>query len=389
MAQNVAMNEHPELETYRAQFPLIQNKSYLNSCSLGALSTRSINAMNQFMDLWSEWGASAWYEIWMGEIAKLKASFAKLINAKPHEIAILPSVSAALSSVASAFDYKERNKVITTELDFPTVPYQWMVKKRLGVEVQFLSSPDQIQVPLEQYKKMIDSKTIMVATSRVFFTSGYIQDVKSITEMAHAKGAYMLVDDYQGTGQIPIDVKKMNVDFLVTGGLKWLLGGMGIVFLYVREDLIQKLEPTITGWFANEHQFDFNPKDFEYRRDASRFELGTPALAPVYAASGGLSIVNEIGSPKIRERTLFLTHDLITKAQEHGFKLRVAEREEERAAIVIIPMEKPQPIVKALSQRNFIIDYRPGALRLSPYFYNAPDENDAVLDEIKKIRAAL
>ena len=219
--------------------------------------------MNEFMDMWGEWGASAWYEIWLGEINNLRESFAKLINAQPHEIAILPNVSSAISAIASALDYKARNKVITTEIDFPTVPYQWMVKKKQGVEVEFLPSPDQIQVPLESFESAIDERTQLVATSRVFFTSGYVQNVKAITEMAHAKGAYMLLDDYQATGQIPIDVKETPVDFLVTGGLKWMLGGMGIVFLYVREGLIHKLEPTITGWFANKHQFDFNRTEFE------------------------------------------------------------------------------------------------------------------------------
>jgi selenocysteine lyase/cysteine desulfurase len=389
MTEQVATQIHPELETYRAQFPLVQNKSYLNSCSLGPLSLRSIDAMHEFMDQWNAWGASAWYETWMGEITNLKASFAKLINAKPHEIALMPSVSTALTAVASALDYGERNKIVTTELDFPTVTYQFMAKERLGVEVDFLKSPDEIQVPLEQFKISIDEKTCMVATSRVFFTSGYIQDVKAISEMAHSKGAYMFLDDYQATGQLPTDVKEMDVDFMVTGGLKWLLGGMGIVFLYVKEELISKLEPTVTGWFANKYQFDFNRTEFEFRDDAGRFEQGTPALAPVYVARGGLSMIHEVKPERIRERTLFLANDLIDKARDRGFNLRVAEREEDRTAIVMMPMENPDVIVSELSKRDFIIDYRPGAIRISPYFYNAPDENDAVLDAIEEIRAKL
>lgn len=389
MAARLTTSEHPELETYRAQFPLVQNKSYLNSCSLGALSLRSMDAMNEFIDLWNAWGASAWYEIWIGEIEKVKESFAKLINAKPHEIALMPSVSTALTAVASALDYSQRNKVITTELDFPTVPYQFMVKERLGVEVAFLRSPDEIQVPLEEFEKAIDEKTNIVATSRVFFTSGQIQDIKAITKMAHDKGAYMFLDDYQATGQLPTDVKEMDVDFLVTGGLKWLLGGMGIVFLYVKEELIGKLQPTVTGWFANKHQFDFNRTEFEFRDDAARFEQGTPALQPVFVARGGLSVIHEVKPQRLRERTLFLANDLINKAQQRGFKLRVAAKEEERTGIVMMPMENPDVIVKELSKRDFIIDYRPGAIRVSPYFYNAPDENDAILDEIEAIRAKL
>ncbi len=378
--------EHASLlAQYRPQFPILQQKIYLNTCSLGALSKRSIQAIQEFLNLWNEWGASAWYEIWLKELKKLRARFAQLIGAKPEEIALSPSVSTALSSIASALDHHERPKIITTELDFPTVAYQWLVKRSQGVCVEFLTSQDKIHVPLESYQKSIDEKTALVATSRVFFTSGYLQDIRSITELAHAKGALMLVDDYQGTGQVPIDVKELGIDFLVTGSLKWLLGGPGIAFLYVREDLLSKLRPTITGWFAARDQFSFNPKEFEFRGEATRFELGTPALAAVYAARAGLELVHEIGSQRLRERTSFLTTHLIEAAHERGLGPRVAKREEERAGIVMLPADDPARVVKELAKRNFIIDYRPGALRISPYFYNTPEENEAILNEIEKI----
>ncbi len=373
------------LKRYRLEFPILQKKTYLNTCSLGALSKRSISAMNEFFDLWSELGASAWYEIWLGELATLRASFASLIGAKPQEIAILPSVSVALSSVATAIDYSRRDRVLTTELDFPTVAYQWLVKRRQGVRVEFLASEDRIHVPLEAYEQSIDEKTALVATSRVFFTSGYIQDIQAITEIARSQGAYMLVDDYQATGQVPLDVKEMGIDFLVTGGLKWLLGGPGIAFLYVRQDLISKLEPMVTGWFAARNQFEFNPKEFEYRQDAARFEFGTPALAAVYAARAGLEIVHEVGAESLRKRTSLLTSHLIDQARQRGMTLRVTEREEDRAGIVMLPMDNPARVVKELAQRDFIVDYRPGAVRVSPYFYNTTDENEALLDEIEEI----
>lgn len=374
-----------ELETYRSEFPIFEKKTYLNTCSLGALSKRSIRAMNEFFDLWSKFGASAWYETWLGELDKIRESFARLIGATPPEIAILPNVSAALSSIATSLGYSRRNKVIITELDFPTVAYQWLVKRDQGVRVEFLNSEDKIRVPLEAYKKAVDENTALVAISRVFFTSGYIQDMQTITEIAHSKGAYVLVDDYQATGQVPMDVREQNVDFLVTGGLKWLLGGPGIAFLYVRKDLIPKLEPTITGWFAARKQFEFNPKEFEYREGAARFESGTPALAAVYAARAGLEIVHEIGTTQLRERTSFLTSHLIEQARERAMRLRVAEREEDRAGIVMLPMEDPARVVSELAARDFIVDYRSGALRVSPYFYNTTDENEALLDEIEDI----
>ncbi|HED03951.1 MAG TPA: aminotransferase class V-fold PLP-dependent enzyme [Candidatus Fraserbacteria bacterium] len=222
----------------------------------------------------------------------------------------------------------------------------------------------------------------MLTTGHVFFTSGYIQDVKALAELAHTQGAYIFIDDYQGTGQVPINVKEAGIDFLVSGGLKWLMGGPGIAFLYVREGLIERLKPTITGWFAAENQFDFDIHHFEFKHDAGRFELGTPALAPVYAASAGLSIVEEIGPQAIRERTRWLTSDLIKRAHAHGWKLRSAEREEERSAIVMIEMDDPAAVVGRLAEQGIVVDSRPGALRVAPYFYNTLAENQELVEAV-------
>jgi selenocysteine lyase/cysteine desulfurase len=252
--------EHPELVDYRSEFPILQRKTYLNSCSLGALSHRSMRGLAQFQEMWNEWGAHAWYEIWMGEIARVREKFASIIGAQPHEVAIAPSVSSAVSSIATALDYSTRNKVVLAEMDFPTLAYQWLVKERLGVECRFVESPDRIYTPPELFEKEVDSKTALVATSRVFFTSGYIQDVRAVADIAHKNGAYMLIDDYQGTGQIPIDVNAMDIDFLVTGTLKWLMGGPGLALVYIREGLIPQLQPTITGWFGHREQFKFKTR---------------------------------------------------------------------------------------------------------------------------------
>lgn len=379
---------HEALARYRDEFPILERTTYLNSCSLGALSQRSMDAMGEFMELWNSHGASAWYEIWWRELQNVRDAFAELIGAGGHEVAIQPNVSVALSSIASALDFHERPKVVMTELDFPTVFYQWMVKRNPEIELVVLESEDGISVELEKFENAIDERTALVSTSRVFFTTGYIQDIGAITELAHAQGAQVCVDDYQGTGQVPIDVRHLNVDHLVTGGLKWLLGGPGIAFHYVREDLIERLEPTMTGWFANAHQFEFKPQTFAFRDDATRFEQGTPALAPVYAARGGLEIVREIGVARLRERTSYLTTDLIERACDRGFRLRVADDEYDRAGIVMAEMEAPDQMVKALAERNIVVDYRPGAVRISPYFYNTTEENERILDAIEAIRAA-
>jgi len=374
--------EHPELLAYRAEFPILQRKTYLNSCSLGALSERSMRGMTQFMEMWNEWGAHAWYEIWLGEIAKARQKFATLIGAQLHEVAIAPNVSTALSSIASALDYSTRNKVVMTDMDFPTLAYQWLVKERLGVECHFVASPDRVHVPTELFEQAIDDKTALVATSRVYYTSGYIQDIRAVADIAHKNGAYLLVDDYQGTGQIPINVVAQDVDILVTGTLKWLLGGPGLAFVYIREGLLPSLEPTIGGWFGNRDQFHFKTHEFTFRSDAARIEMGTPAMGAVYAANGGLDIVQEVSVESICERTRYLTNDLIARAREQGWSVRTPQEPEHRNSIVMLEVEDPQQIVQELAVRNIIVDSRPGLLRISPYFYNTVEENAIIVEAI-------
>jgi len=377
--------EHPELLAYRAEFPILQRKTYLNSCSLGALSQRSIKGIEQFMEMWNEWGAHAWYEIWLGEIANVRQKFATLIGAQLHEVAIAPNVSTALSSIASALDYSTRNKIVMADIDFPTLPYQWLVKERLGVDCRFVESPDGVYVPPELFAAEVDNQTALVATSRVFYTSGYIQDIRAVADIAHKHGAYLLVDDYQGTGQIPINVNALDIDFLVTGTLKWLMGGPGLAFVYIREGLIPSLQPTTTGWFGHREQFQFKTREFEFRPDAARVEMGTPATAAVYAANGGLDIVLEASVESICERSRYLTNDLIARAREHGWNVRAPQEPERRNSIVMLEFEQPQMVVKELVARNIITDSRPGLLRVSPYFYNTIEENAIVIDAIAEI----
>lgn len=380
--------EHPELLAYRDEFPILQRKTYLNSCSLGALSQRSIAGMARYLEMWNEWGAHAWYEIWLGEIAKARQKFATLIGAQLHEVAIAPSVSAAVSSIATALDYSERNKVVLADMDFPTLAYQWLVKGSLGVECRFVKSPDRIYTPPELFESEVDEKTALVATSRVFFTSGYIQDVRAVADIAHKNGAYVLIDDYQGTGQIPINVNAMDIDFLVTGTLKWLMGGPGLSFVYIREGLLPQLQPTVTGWFGHREQFKFKTQEFEFRPEATRVEMGTPAVPTIYTANGGLDMVLEISAERICERSRYLTNDLIAQAREHGWNVHAPQEPERRSSIMMLELERPEEIVKALVDRNIITDSRPGLLRISPYFYNTIEENALVIDAIAEILAS-
>ncbi|MBF6613187.1 MAG: aminotransferase class V-fold PLP-dependent enzyme [Chloroflexi bacterium] len=376
-------DSHRDLLRYRDDFPIVQNKTFLNTCSLGALSTRSIANMQEFMQLWAEMGASAWYELWVGKCAELRAAYGRVIGAGPAQIALTPSISVAATGVASAVDFSKRKKVVIADLDFPTLGHQFLARQRQGIEVEIVRSPDRVTMPIELFDKVIDENTALVATSHVYFTSGAIQDISSLARIAHERGALIMVDAYQGTGHLPTDVKEMGVDFYTSGSLKWLLGGPGITFLYVGARVAQ-MEPTIAGWFGMNNQFSFDISSLEWRQEAARYEMGTPSMAAVYAALGGISYIEEIGVNRIRERDIALTEDLISRAQEAGLKPRVAPTPEQRTPIVLLNFDEPRPIVAALAEKRIIVDSRPGAVRVSPYFYNSIEENEALIEALKE-----
>lgn len=371
---------HTIATRYRAEFPIFERCIYLNSCSLGALSRRSRARVNDYLDLWDTRGASAWYETWWAALAELRSRYGALIHAQPGSIALHPNVSSALGVVASTLDYTLRPKVVVTSLDFPTIGYQWMAKASDGIDVVVLESPDGVSVPLEMYERAVDGRTALVATSHVFFTSGAIQDVSALAGIAHRAGALCLVDGYQAAGQLPVDVQALDVDFYLGGGLKWLLGGTGVAFLYARPELTPALIPTVTGWFAHREQFRFDSRALELHDDARRFEAGTPPLLPVYAQLGGLDILEEIGSAAVRTATAALTEDLIAVAIARGLAPKVAPRAEDRSAIVMLPAADPAAEVRRLAEAGFIVDARPGHVRVSPYFYNVPDDHRALLE---------
>jgi selenocysteine lyase/cysteine desulfurase len=371
-----------DLSHYRAEFPVFERQIYLNSCSLGALSRRSRDRVTAFLDEWAARGAAAWYDVWWERLAELRRRYAAVVGAAADEIALHASVSTATAVLAGLLDYARRPKVVTTDLDFPTVVHQWLARRPHGVEVEIVRSPDGVGVPPEAFARAVDDRTALVATSHVCFTTGAIQDIRAVAEVAHARGALCFVDAYQSAGQVPLDVRESGVDFLCAGGLKWLLGGPGITFLYARRELIPRLEPTVTGWFAHARQFDFDPDRLVWHEDARRFEQGTPAMAAVQAQLGGLDIVEEIGVPAIRAATARLTEDLVARAADLGFRPRVARTPAERSGIVTLPSDDPARDVAALAARRIVVDARPGHVRLSPYFYNVVEDHVAALEAI-------
>lgn len=371
-------------EAWRGEFPILARTNYLNSCSLGALSRRAEARIAQFHNEWHTLGASAWYEIWLGRLAELRGRVARMLNATEQEIGLAASVSAALTVIASALDYRRRPRVVLGALDFPTLAYQWLVRR--DVEVVILESDDGATIDPQRFAEAVDDRTALVATSHVYYTTGAIQDLRALADIAHAKGALFLVDAYQSAGQVPCDVRAADADIFIAGPLKWLMGGPGLSYVYVRESLIRELEPQCAGWFGARDQFAFDTRHFEFREDARRFELGTPALPTVHAALGAQEIVDEIGVDRIRDRNARLAEMLIERVRAEGFAVRCAADAAQRSAIVMVAHDEPEAAVRHLAERGIIIDHRPGFVRISPHFYNTEEEIEHVTHELAATR---
>jgi selenocysteine lyase/cysteine desulfurase len=328
-------------------------------------------------------GASAWYEHWLGRMALLRARVEALLDAPEGSVALLPSTSAALSAVAESVPdqvAEGRNRVVCSELDFPTLAYQWMVKPE--IEVVVLPSPDGIRMDPQQYADVVDHRTLFLATSHVFFTTGFVQNLATLADIAGDAGAYSLVDGYHGAGQLSFSVAKAGVDFYTTGPLKWLCGGPGLSYLYVRPDLIQGLQPSVTGWFGAENAFDFDIRSFVPHQDARRFEMGTPALPTVHTALGGQEIIDEVGVQAIQDKNRTLTKTLVQGCEEAGFPLTIHPDPKQRSAIVMVQHPDPPGAVRHLAQGGIIVDHRPGHVRVSPHFYNTEDEIRLFLERL-------
>lgn len=366
-----------DLDTVRAEFPILGHKTYLNSCSLGALSERSERYLEEFTSTWHDMGASAWYGHWLGRIEELRGRVAAFLGTTPRELALLPSTSTALAAVTESVASDGRNRIVCTELDFPTLAYQWAVKPEF--ELVVLKSPDGVRIDREQLAEAVDERTLFLATSHVYFTTGFAHDLSTLADIAREAGAYSLVDGYQGPGQIEVSLAASGVDFYTSGPLKWLLGGPGLAYLHVRDELVEHLEPRLTSWFATRRQFDFDLEGFKYREDARRFELGTPAVPTVHTALGGQEIVDEVGIDTIVRRNRRLTSRLVEQAQAAGFTLRLAEPDR-RTAIVMIAHDDPPGAVEHLAAHGVIVDYRPGYVRVSPHFYNTVEEVDRCVE---------
>lgn len=359
----------------RDHFPIFETKTYLNSCSKGALSLEVRSAYEQYLQDWETLG-SPW-ELWVDKLEAARAAFAKLVNAEPDEIAVTTSVSAAVSSLASALDFGgERNRVVVSDFEFPTVVQIWHAQVPRGAQV--IHIPEESgEIPLEHYASRIDERTALVALAHVSYRNGARQDVKAVAELAHRHGALVLLDAYQSLGTMPIDVKVLGIDVMVGGALKYLLGSAGLAFMYVREGLIKRLEPTVTGWFAQADIMALDIYAHDPSKSARRFESGTPPNPNLYAGLAGLELVQSVGVEAVAAHLHDLTDALKDGAREQRFHLATPQQ---HGAMIALKSPNVETLVAKLAEQNIIVSSRDGNLRVSPHFYNSMQDVDHLMD---------
>jgi selenocysteine lyase/cysteine desulfurase len=327
-----------------------------------------------------------WFEDIFPTMGRLKASFARLAGCDADELAITTNISIALATIASALDLRERNKVVMSELDFPTDGHVWLANAGRGVEIEWLRSPDGLTIPLEEYDRAIDERTAVVMVNRVLYRSSAIVDAKEVCRIARERGALSCLDDYHGIGIVPLDLHDIGADLYTAGVLKWLCGGPGLAFLYVRRALIPTLEPAVTGWFATADPFSFDNQHLEYHATARRFEHGTPP-APVYPiAEGGLEIVSEVTPERIRRRQGELTDRVIERADDLGLPVRTPRDRDARGGVVNVGVgPDAATICHRLLERDVCTDHRGDGLRISPHFFNTEDDIDRCFDALRAL----
>ena len=368
-----------DFTSYRAEFPVVEQRTYLISASLGPLSRRSRALAEEHLDLWGRLGPEElWLDHGLPRLQQCRERFAAVIGADPDEVAIVPSVSSGLSSIASCLDFSARPKVVLSAMDFPTNHYVWRAQEASGAKLDVVPTPDGVRVEAEDVVQRIDEQTAIVNTNRVLFESSWIMDLEPIVEAAHDTGAYVVVDDFHGSGIVPLDVHSLGVDFLLSGALKWLCGGQGIAFLYCRRDLAEQMEPRVVGWFGTVDPFDFDRSRLRLLPNAGRFETGTYALPQAWTAAGGLEIILEVGVDAIRARNQELTRGIITHADAAGLEVATPRDDDRRGGLVRVRVpggrSGAEKMVHALFERDVVLDQRGDALRISPHFFN--DEQD-------------
>jgi selenocysteine lyase/cysteine desulfurase len=368
-----------QIQDIRSRFAIFNQKTYLNTCSQGALSDTVQGGLEKFVAIWHEQG-SPW-ETWVGQYEAARVAFARFINASPDEVAIVTSASAGINSIASALNFRERRKIVMGEFEFPTMGHIWLAQRERGADVQFVKAEGD-RLPAAGYADAIDENTLIVPLTHVCFKNGFRSDVRSITQIAHQSGALVMLDDFQDCGTRPVDVKNLGVDFYVTGTLKYLLGPPGIAFMYVRKELIPLLEPSVTGWFAQSNPFAYDPQHLELSPTARRFESGSPSIPNVYAAAPAFQMLCEIGMENVAAQVQRLTKSLMNRAIELG--IRVKTPPESTGPLVVLHSRDSNLLVQKLAASGIVASNRHDGLRISFHVYNTMDDVNAVLEVLQK-----
>ena len=374
---------------WRDEFPILENTTYLISNSLGAMPRGATESMRSFTEIWASRGVRAWEEAWWDLTGRVADQIAPLIGAGPGEISLHQNVTLTQAVITSCFDFRgPRNKVVMTELEFPSIQYFYHEQQRNGARVELVPANDPVRFDLDRFLAAIDEQTLLVPISMVLFRSSFLVDVKTIIKRAHRVGAFVAVDAFQATGTVPVDVRALGADFAVGGVLKWLCGGPGVAYLYTRPDLRKELRPTLTGWLAHRRPFSFETGTVDAREDSYGMLNGTPQIPALYACPPGLEILKKVGIAAIREKSMRMTTRLMEGAKKRGWKVNTPERAEERGGTVSVDCPHAAEVCRELLARDILVDFRPKAgIRLSPHFYNREEECDFALAQIDDILA--
>jgi len=384
------MTLHDPLLAWRAEFPILETCTYMISHSLGAMPKGVRARLAAFADLWDQRGIQAWEDAWWDMPFAVGDTLAAILGAPKGSITMHQNVSVSESVIASALDFSgPRNKVVYTDMNFPSVMYVWEARRNQGARIVMVPSDDGITVDTQKLLDAIDDKTLIVPISHVLFKSAFIQDVEAVMQKAEKVGALVALDCYQSAGTIPFSLEKLRVHFAVGGSVKWLLGGPGAGYLYVRPDLIPKFSPAVTGWAAHARPFAFETGPIDYAEGVRRWMHGTPAIAPLYQCLPGFEIVRTIGVEAIRAKSVRQTTRMIDAARAKGFRINSPSDAARRGGSVIVDVPDGKQVCAELIRRRFLVDYRPGAgVRIAPHFYNTDEECDAVIEEIASIAAS-
>jgi selenocysteine lyase/cysteine desulfurase len=372
----------------RHRFPIFERRVYINSCSQGALSDAVRAAYDRFLADWDEYGAP--WDYWVEQLRGARAAFAGLVHASPEEIAVTTSVSAGVSALASGLRFdRGRSKVVLSDFEFPTIGQIWHAQEARGARVVHVHEAGDATIPLEHFDRAIDEETLLVALTHVCFRNGSRIDAEGVTQLARERGALVLLDAYQTVGSLPVDVRTLDVDFMSAGVLKYLLGSAGLGFLYCRRELVEQIEPTATGWFADRNIFEMDIHDYSPSPTASRFESGTPPIPAIYAGIAGIELMQEIGIEETEAHVRRLNAQLLEGIDELGGRVVTPREPERRGALVCVGAADEQALVAALDADGIVTSSRDGNLRLSAHCYNSAEDVEAVLDALSRHRQLL